>query len=151
MSLLLGKIATFFCTLGPVGYIPFAPGTFGSLVALLIVMTAKPGLPLHAIISAVSLGLGIYFSGHAARVLGGNDPGRIVIDEFAGMLAATLFLPNTPGWMIAAFILFRVFDILKPPPIKAIEGLGGGMGIMLDDIAAGLYANIALQIIKRFL
>ena len=83
---------------------------------------------------------------HQAEKDLGKDSGHIVIDEFCGYLTAVLFIPKTPAWLIAAFILFRIFDIFKPPPIRKVERLiPGGAGIMLDDILAGIYANICLQ------
>jgi phosphatidylglycerophosphatase A len=76
----------------------------------------------------------------------GNDPGIIVIDEIIGMLIALLFIPKTTFFLITAFILFRIFDIAKPYPARTMEKLHGGWGIVLDDVVAGIYANIVIQI-----
>ena len=79
-----------------------------------------------------------------------RDPSAVVIDEFVGYLVAMLFLPATPTYMIASFLFFRFFDILKPQPIRWMERrLSGGMGIMLDDIGAAVYSNMTLQIFHR--
>lgn len=88
----------------------------------------------------------MYVSDGAEKLLG-KDSGNIVIDEVCGYAVSVLFVPKTGGYLIAAFILFRLFDILKPPPIRKIEQeVPGGIGIMLDDLLAGIYANICLQI-----
>lgn len=129
-----------------VGYVPFAPGTFGSLTALLFVWLLKPGpTAMAATIVAVFI-TGVLSSHIAEKGLGEKDSRHIVIDEFAGYLAAMAFLPLTPGYMFSAFILFRFFDIVKPSPIRELEkAISGGLGIMLDDMLAGLFTNIILQ------
>lgn len=133
-------------TLGFIGYLPKAPGTFGSLVGLLFVTL----LPLSGIKLLVFIlllfSLGTWTSDEAERSLG-KDSGHIVIDEFCGYLVAVLLVPKTIGYLFAAFVLFRLFDIFKPPPIRRIEKtIPGGAGIMLDDIMAGIYANICIQL-----
>lgn len=90
--------------------------------------------------------LGTWTSDEAERSLG-KDSGHIVIDEFCGYLVSVLFLPKTIGCLFAAFVLFRLFDIFKPPPIRWIERtVPGGAGIMLDDVMAGLYSNACIQL-----
>jgi phosphatidylglycerophosphatase A len=90
--------------------------------------------------------LGTWTSDEAERSLG-KDSGHIVIDEFCGYLVAVLFVPKTIGYLFAAFVLFRLFDIFKPPPIRNIErAVKGGAGIMLDDVMAGIFANICIQV-----
>ncbi len=98
---------------------------------------------LLAIAAAISL-WGVYAAGKAEDVLG-RDAKPIVIDEFAGYLISVLFLPLHIGWLIAGFVLFRLFDILKPPPVSSFERLKGGLGVMMDDIAAGIISNLILQ------
>ena len=94
--------------------------------------------------------LGTWTSQDAEAVLG-KDSGHIVIDEFCGYLISVLFIPKSTGYLFAAFILFRVFDILKPPPIRKIEeAVPGGAGIMLDDVLAGIYANLCIQLWMYF-
>ena len=131
------------------GLAPFAPGTFGSLVGLGVALALAPlGLAwnLAAVLIAV-LG-GIWICGESARRLGVHDHPAIVWDEVAGMMIAMLAAPD--GWWgaLLAFALFRLFDILKPWPIREIDhGLGGGAGIMLDDVLAGIFAALGLTLV----
>ena len=144
IPVLLSKvIATVFF----IGYIPFAPGTFGSLAALAFMWIFKPDvLMLLAILATVFIA-GVSSSHAVEKHTGIKDGRHIVIDEFAGYLASVIFLPLTAVYLIAAFFLFRFFDILKPPPIKNVEKMfHGGLGIMLDDLLAGIFTNIILQI-----
>jgi phosphatidylglycerophosphatase A len=91
------------------------------------------------------------FTAHQTEKDFGKDSGRIVIDELCGYLASVVFLPRTPGYLIAAFFIFRVFDVIKPPPVRTVERLvPGGAGVMLDDVLAGVYSNICLQLWVRF-
>ncbi|MEN8264912.1 MAG: phosphatidylglycerophosphatase A [Nitrospirota bacterium] len=133
-------------TLGFIGYLPKAPGSFGTLPPYLLVMLFRPDdIPL-LIFSAFIFLLGVLSAHQAERVLG-KDSGHIVIDEFCGYLISVLFLPKTLAYLTAAFILFRFFDILKPTPIRMIEKtIPGGAGVMMDDVLAGIYANICLQV-----
>jgi len=137
-----------------VGYFPLAPGTMGSL-AILVVYWICPeisSLQLSMIIVGLIV-LGIYAAtiteNEMKSKLGqnrGSDPGIIVIDEIIGMLIALIALPKTTFYLIAAFIFFRIFDITKPYPIRKMEKFHGGWGIVLDDVVAGIYANIVIQI-----
>jgi phosphatidylglycerophosphatase A len=128
------------------GYLPYAPGTFGSAVAFLtILLLHLDDIKILIILPPLFL-LGFLASHHAEKILG-KDSGHIVIDEFCGCLAAVLFLPKNIAYLTAAFVLFRAFDILKPPPIRKIEEIvPGGMGIMLDDLLAGIYTCLCLQL-----
>ncbi|MCK5504864.1 MAG: phosphatidylglycerophosphatase A [Thermodesulfovibrionia bacterium] len=139
------KLFKHIATLGFTGYLPYAPGTFGSAVAFLtIILLDLDDIKISIILPPLFL-LGFLASHHAEKILG-KDSGHIVIDEVCGYLISVLFLPKTIGYLIAAFVLFRVFDIFKPPPIRKIErSISGGAGIMLDDVLAGIYANICLQ------
>jgi|WetSurMetagenome_2_1015567.scaffolds.fasta_scaffold00193_27 phosphatidylglycerophosphatase A len=130
-----------------IGYIPLAPGTFGTLAALLFIWLIQPSLLWQVIILAAVLVMGTITSGITEKALGQKDCQHIVIDEFAGYLCSIIFLPLTPFYMIAAFVLFRILDILKPPPVCLFEKIDGGAGIMLDDVAAGIISNIMLQIL----
>lgn len=85
-------------------------------------------------------------AGAEARARGAEDPGPVVIDEAAGYLFSVAFLPHGPAMALAGFLLFRVFDILKPPPARQLERLHGGWGIVLDDVAAGIMANAVLRV-----
>lgn len=95
--------------------------------------------------------LGVWSSHRAEQALG-KDSGHIVIDEFCGYLISVLFVPKSIYYLIAAFILFRIFDIFKPPPIRKVEkAVPGGAGIMLDDVLAGIYANLCIQLWVYFI
>lgn len=145
-SLILKHIAT----LGPIGYLPLAPGTWGSAVGAVFILLVP--LPPSAQLLLIIAGfiIGSVASGAAERVTGEQDSGHIIIDEFVGMLVAVLFLPRGLPWVLAAFFLFRVLDILKPYPIRRVESsLKGGIGVMTDDILAGIGANLALQLWKK--
>lgn len=131
------------------GLMPRAPGTWGSLLAVPIYLVLYPyGQAVYIIVVAVMFGAGIYLTGRTAKALGVHDHPAIVIDEVAGMMVTWLGAP--PSWpvVLIGFVLFRLFDILKPWPIRRIdEGLGGGTGIMVDDLLAGLMAAAVLQLL----
>ncbi len=134
------------------GLTPKAPGTFGTLLALpFFVVAAYAGWVTFAIVLIVMLGTGIVICDQAAKVMGVKDPGSIVWDEFVGMgitvfgLAPIVSLGDALWWLIA-FVLFRIFDIAKPWPVRYFDEWSGGLGIMLDDVAAGLYALCCLQL-----
>ncbi|HTZ17102.1 MAG TPA: phosphatidylglycerophosphatase A [Dissulfurispiraceae bacterium] len=141
-----GNISKVIATVFFTGYVPVAPGTFGTLAGLLFILLLKPSITVQIVVLILVLIIGTIASGIAEKAFGQKDCRHIVIDEFAGYLCSIIFLPLTPVYMVAAFCLFRFFDILKPPPIRAIERIGGGAGIMLDDVAAGIITNILLQI-----
>ena len=133
------------------GYVPRAPGTLGTLWGVVVVwlLSTRDVYWNGAAIAAVTL-VSIYVAHHAANAIGSKDPRCVVIDEICGLMVASFMIPF--GWKTAilVFILFRFFDILKPWPVSLIDkGLGGGAGIVLDDVAAGVYANIFVQIIIR--
>jgi len=132
------------------GYLPLAPGTFGAfggLVSgwLLMQYSAYPNLYLIILIILFLL-LGVYCSNKIIPEWG-KDPSRIVIDETVGMWLSMLFIPNVWYLLVLSFMLFRFFDIKKPFYIKQFEKFSGGWGIMLDDVVAGLYANLVMQLI----
>jgi len=143
---LLERIQQSIATLGFIGYLPYAPGTFGSAFGLLLIILLKPDDLVLLIILLPLFLIGIASSHNTEKLLG-RDSRHIVIDEFCGYLVAVLFIPKNIPYLFSAFILFRVFDILKPPPIRRLEGLiSGGKGIMLDDILAAIYTNICIQL-----
>ncbi len=133
-------------TVGFVGYLPVAPGTWGSLAALIFIAVFKFSAPVYVLVTVFVIAVGTVSAHEVEKPLGRKDPGLIVIDEFAGYLVSMMFLPQSAGYFFSAFILFRIFDILKPPPLKKLQELQGGMGVMLDDIAAGIYTNLILQL-----
>ena len=130
------------------GNIPKAPGTFGTLPGLfLCFFLAQMPWPLSLVCILVLIGLSVWLAGRAEKLIGRQDPGCIVIDEIAGMTVALAALPFTPYTAVTGFLLFRFFDIVKPPPIKNIDRrVHGGIGIVLDDVIAGLFANIVLRV-----
>lgn len=130
------------------GLAPFAPGTFGSLPGVLLFwLTMGFGLYVQLGVALALVLAGIWICGESARRIGVHDHGGIVWDEIAGMYVTLLIAPATPlGWALA-FVLFRVMDIVKPWPIRDLDHrLKGGVGIMLDDLAAALYASVLLGI-----
>ena len=127
------------------GYVPVASGTFGSLVGVIAYLI--PGFEdLRVILPAITvvLILGSLAAGRMERAYG-HDPSIVTIDEVLGMWVSLLLLPKTLSVVVGAFILFRLFDILKPPPARMFDRMKGGWNIMLDDVVAGVYANILLQ------
>ncbi len=144
------KIAYLIATGFGSGYFPIAPGTAGSLVALFLYIVFPWDLFYWSVIIAVTFLLGVWAAGAVEKDMK-KDPGIVVIDEFVGQWLALLFLPKMVWIFIASFFLFRILDIIKPYPARRIENLHGGMGIMLDDVIAGIYANIILQGIVYFI
>jgi phosphatidylglycerophosphatase A len=130
------------------GLAPFAPGTVGSLLGVLLAwLTLDLGLITQIGIAVAVFVAGIWICGESARRLGIHDHGGIVWDEIAGMYVTLLVAPPQISAWIAAFGLFRAFDIVKPWPIRDLDHrLGGGLGIMLDDLVAALYAAILLAL-----
>jgi phosphatidylglycerophosphatase A len=133
-------------TLGFIGYLPAAPGTWGTLAGLLFLIFFRMPLPVYLSFIALCIAVGIIASQTAEEMIGERDSGHIIIDEFTGCLISLLALPQTTAYCAAAFFLFRFFDILKPPPIRTIETLlTGGVGVMADDVLAGACTNLTLQ------
>ena len=127
------------------GYAPVASGTVGSLVTA-VAIWLLPVTPFRIAVALVAVTLlGIWAGGRVERVLGRKDPGLIVIDEVAGMLLSVLGLPRSLPVLISAFLLFRLFDIWKPFPARESQALTGGMGVMVDDLIAGLYALVLVM------
>lgn len=136
------------------GLAPKAPGTAGSLVALalwLAFLQAGPSPAMQALAVLLAIGPCVLAADWAARRLGRKDPGCVVSDELAGQWLALLAAPPAWPWWLAAFALFRLFDIAKPWPMPALERLPGGLGIVLDDLAAGAYAAALLWLASRLL
>ena len=126
---------------------PFAPGTWGSVAGLLFAVSLNLSPVVQFLVIACGIVIGIISSDTAEIVIGEHDSGRIVIDEFVGYLVSVFYVPHTYVFLIAGFLLFRIFDILKPFPINRIdESLSGGLGIMADDLLAGICAGILLRL-----
>jgi phosphatidylglycerophosphatase A len=129
------------------GYAPKAPGTAGSAVGLLLWMALPDSLAMQLAAIAVVTIAGVWSGTIAERHFNKRDPGQVVVDEVAGMMATLVLNPIAgPVWMLVAFGLFRAADIVKPFPVNRLERLPGGAGIMADDLMAGVYANLALRL-----
>jgi len=132
-------------TVGGVGYVPFAPGTFGSAVGALVWFLLGPSAIVQGIAIATVLGAGVWSAGVCERHCSRTDPGHIIIDEVVGMLITLFLIPVGWAGALVAFLLFRLADVLKPYPANRFESLHGGLGVMADDCMAGVYANLALR------
>jgi len=149
MDRLIMAIATGF----GLGYAPVAPGTFGTMLALPIhFLISRMPLPVYAATLAIIIVGAILTAGSAEKIFDRPDPGAIVIDEVAGMLVAMIAIPYHPAAWLLAFLLFRFFDILKPFPVNFFDKrFHGGLGIVLDDLMAGLYTFLSLQLVWHFI
>ena len=134
------------------GLSPYAPGTMGTLAAIPLYLLAAQFGSLSVLMTCVFICvLGVYLCARTTTALGVHDHPAIVWDEIAGYFVTMLFVPVSIATVIAGFVLFRIFDILKPWPISVIDSrLKGGLGVMLDDILAGIFALIVLQVILHF-
>ncbi|MHB1587221.1 MAG: phosphatidylglycerophosphatase A family protein [Acidiferrobacteraceae bacterium] len=134
------------------GCLPRAPGTFGTLVGVPIAWLLA-GLPTaaHAAVVLVLFAVGLPLCGGLARELGRHDPREIVWDEVVGLQLALFFSARNLGPYVLGFMFFRLFDILKPPPLAGLERLPGGIGIMADDVGAGVYAALVLAMVHWWL
>jgi len=136
----------YIATLGFIGYLPAAPGTFGSAAGFFLLLFLQPD-DTSLLIFTISVFITGAYTAHQTEKLLGKDSSHIVIDELCGYFISTLFMPRNISYLLAAFFLFRLFDILKPPPVNHVErAVPGGAGVMLDDVLAGVYANICLQL-----
>ena len=133
---------------GYAGYSPVAPGTAGSVVGLLLLVGVRflgtSTIEFGVLVGVVAVG--VWASSVGERHAGQKDPGIVVIDEVAGMLLTLFWLPLTLSTAIVGFLMFRLFDITKPFPVRVAERLPGGMGIMADDLIAAVYASIAVRL-----
>jgi phosphatidylglycerophosphatase A len=148
----LDRIAVALATGLGAGLSPIAPGTAGTVVAIPLAYLAAPVATLPYLgVCAVVTGLAIWAAGRADRVMGTHDSGRIVIDEVAGFLVTMAWVErDSPAFLLVGFLLFRVADIVKPWPARRLEReVPGGAGVVLDDVAAGLWASLALVGLAR--
>ena len=150
------NLSVLISTLFGTGYFPKIPGTAGTLIAALVYLL----LPIKLfdnlennvifLIWILTLSLiSVFFISEAEKKLG-HDNKKIVLDEFLGFFIAVVFLPKTVLITVFAFILFRFFDVFKPEPVNVLQKLPAGWGVMTDDLMAGVYTNISLQILIRF-
>jgi len=144
------RAAVHAATLGPIGLWPWGPGTAASVVVTVLWLVARPDSMWVGIAAIVLTVIGVPIATRAERALG-EDDGRIVIDEAAGMAWALVITPA--GWSGAAIslLLFRIFDIVKPWPVRRFERIGGGLGVMLDDVAAGVMAAVVTAVLAAWL
>lgn len=134
------------------GAAPWAPGTFGTLAgAVLYLLLPAMTVSAYAVFLLGSFALGVFLCGRTARDIGVHDHGGIVWDEFVGLWLTMFLAPPGLIWLLAGFVLFRVFDIAKPWPINWVDRrVHGGFGIMIDDVLAGVMALVCLQLLARF-
>jgi phosphatidylglycerophosphatase A len=144
-NFLIKAIATVF----GVGYLPVAPGSWATMVGVVVAYLLSNDLPAYTILLLVLLVLGIMTTGIVEKLVDQKDPGIVVIDEVVGVMITLWGLPLIWPVMICGFFLFRAFDMFKIYPINKFEAHPGGWGIMLDDCMAGVYANIILRIALR--
>ena len=147
-TLPLMRVLRMAATLGPVGYVPVAPGTAGSLVAVMVVLALGPiriGMALACLVPLA--GIAILAAGEVARARQQTDPSEVVIDEAAGMWLTLALAPAGVPAAMVAFAAFRVFDVVKPFPVRRLERLPGGWGIVADDLGAALYAAAAVRLV----
>lgn len=146
------RLAVFLATAGYSGYFPIAPGTVGSAVGLLSYAALRwvqsPVQPVSEVLLILALfAAGVWAGTVAERYFGGIDPGPIVLDEVVGMLMTLAFIPVGLSGALTGFVLFRVFDVIKPFPARRFEALHGGLGVMADDAMAAIYANVSLRLL----
>ena len=138
------RLAIAIASVAGAGYSPLAPGTAGSLVAL-VALWLIPFTPVALMVTIIAVAaVGIWAGSRVEQALGVKDPGVIVIDEVAGMLLSVFSLPRSLPVLLTAFVLFRFFDVWKPFPARESQALPGGLGVMLDDLIAGIYTLILI-------
>ena len=143
------RLGLFIATCGYLGYVPVAPGTFGSAAGLVVFAALRwsgsPALELTVII--LLFAVGVWSANAAERHFGGVDPAPVILDEVVGMLITLAFLPVNITGAIVGFLLFRLFDVVKPWPANRLEAVHGGLGVMADDAMAGVYGNVAMRLL----
>lgn len=141
------RLSLLVATVGGLGYSPIAPGTVGSAAGLIVYLPIRwLGLPVvEALAIVVVFFVGALAATTAERHFGHIDPGPVVADEVLGMLVTLAFLPVSITGALVGFVLFRIFDVIKPPPSRQLEALHGGWGVMSDDLMAAIYAHLVLR------
>lgn len=133
-----------------IGNVPVAPGSLASMAGTLLVIALYGHPGIHVFLFLLITLIGFAVSGRMEKLLGEKDAGCIVIDELSGVLLAFFALPLTPAVILTTFFLFRAFDMFKIYPVNKFERLGGAFGVMADDLWAGLYTNITMQLAIRW-
>lgn len=142
---IIKTLSTFFY----LGYFPLVPGTFASIIGVFLFYFVKDSVFIYMLSTLLLLFLGFLVTGEAEKLFGTKDASCIVLDEISGMFLSLIFIPYDMKPVIIAFVLFRILDMLKPYPAGKLQDLKGSIGIMGDDIVAGLYTNIILQVVLR--
>jgi len=146
------KIALILSSCFGIGLIPVAQGTFATLAAMPLAVALSDLSPVAgAYVIFLFILLAVWISARSAAAVQKEDPAEVVIDEAAGLLVTLFLLPATGVNLCLGFVLFRLFDILKPYPIRRLEKIGGGAGIVLDDLLAGVYGNVCLRLLGLIL
>lgn len=127
------------------------PGTFGSIAGLVLYYLVKDSSMIYCSVTLILILIGFLTSGRTEGILQKKDPSCIVIDEVSGMFLSLIFLPYNFKLLIIAFLVFRILDTVKPYPAYKLQNLKGSLGIMSDDLIAGLYTNIILQVVLRLI
>jgi phosphatidylglycerophosphatase A len=142
------RLGLFMATCGYLGYVPVAPGTFGSAAGLVVLALVRwsgsVGVELAVIVFLLAIGI---WSGNEAEKHLGVDPAPVILDEVVGMLITLALIPVNLWGAIVGFLLFRLFDVIKPWPANRFEGLPGGVGVMADDAMAAVYGNLAMRLL----
>ena len=149
----LRRLGVFIATCAHIGYAPFAPGTFGSAVGLVVyyLVRRQASTTIELATIGVVLVIGLWSATEAEHHFGGIDPGPVVIDEVVGMLMTLALHPVNVLGAITGFVIFRVLDVVKPWPARRLEHLPGGFGVVLDDAMAGVYGNLLMWGLIRLL
>lgn len=144
------SFAYWIATCGPIGHVKVAPGSLTSLAAIpLIALTGNHSFQ-SIVLLVVVLCIAVWSSSVVAHDLRQHDPSIVVIDEVCGMMMSFVLIPINWWTLVSGFLGFRFFDVVKPPPIRLIERLPGGFGIVLDDVIAGIYTNLVLHILVHY-
>ena len=141
------KVHEMIATVFGAGYAPIAPGTAGSLAGLILYIMLHDWPVLLFIVFGTFFAAGVIAAGAVEKEAGEKDPSKVVVDEFACIPVVFMFIPFKAALIVTGFILYRLFDILKVPPMNKLENIHGGWGIMLDDLMAAVYANLCLHLI----
>ena len=147
------RLGVFIATCAHIGYAPVAPGTFGSAAALVLyyLVRRQASTTIELVTIGVVLIVGLWSATEAEHHFGGIDPGPVVIDEVIGMLITLAFHPVNVLGALTGFFIFRVLDVVKPWPARRLELLPGGLGVVLDDVMAGIYGNLMMWGLVRLL
>jgi phosphatidylglycerophosphatase A len=143
------RLGLFVATCGYLGYVPIAPGTFGSAAGLVVFAAVRwsGSAGLEVAVIALLLAIGVWSGNVAEMHFGGVDPAPVILDEVAGMLITLALIPVNLSGAIVGFLLFRLLDVIKPWPANRLEALPGGFGVMADDAMAAVYGNVVMRLL----